>query len=82
MQMVDIAARLERKFGLGQDAGARRRLYARLEREVQMYGEDAYRAIATAAADAETARDPGRYFAVAATRRLRQRGLLDAGGGL
>ncbi len=80
MDMSNIAHRLEAKFGLGDRPTVRRKLYRRLEREVEAHGEVAYECVAIAAADAETADKPGRYFSKAVTSRLRERGLLEGGG--
>lgn len=76
MDMTNVAARLERKFGLGSRPTVRAAFYERLEQLVDEHGERAYVAIASAAADAIGKEDPGRYFTRVATLRLRERGLL------
>jgi len=72
----DLRNRLERRFGLGSDPEARKRLYARLQLAVEVFGERAYRALSTVAAEAASARAPDRYFCFAAVRRLSELGLM------
>lgn len=72
-----IAQRLERKFGLGTNKPARRKLYLMLEAAVEQHGDAAYQAISEAVAQAVAARgDPGRYFARAVKLKLADRGLV------
>lgn len=71
-----IAARLERRFGLGANPEARRRLYRRLELACEIHGERAYVQLCTVAAEAASARKPDRYFSHVALLRLREQGLL------
>jgi len=82
MNMVDIAARLQARFGLGDRPAIRMRLYRRLEREVELHGAPVYEQIAAAAADSDTADNPGHYFARTVTIRLRDRHFLQQGGEL
>lgn len=67
-----IAARLEERFGLGEDPGKRRALYKRLQRLAEQRGKEAELWIYEAADKAGDARDPGRYFSAAIVRMLRQ----------
>jgi len=73
---IGIAARLERRFGLGANAEARRGLYRRLELAVEVHGERAYVQLQTVAAEAAGKRKPDRYFCRAALCRMREQGLL------
>lgn len=72
----ELRTRLERRFGVGADPTARRRLYSRLELAVEVHGERAYRALCTVAAEATSARAPDRYFCFSAVRRLAELGLM------
>ncbi len=67
-----IAARLEERFGLGDDPAKRRALYMRLQRLAEQRGKEAELWIYEAADKAGDARDPGRYFSAAIVRMLRQ----------
>lgn len=71
-----LRQRLERKYGLGEDPEARRRLFARLQLAVEAKGEPAYRALCTVAAEATSARRPDRYFCFSAVRRLAELGMM------
>lgn len=75
-----LAARLERKFGLGSRPDLRRSLYERLD---ALYsdpeiGEKVYQVVASAAADAVGKAKPGNYFAFVVLERLRERNLIQA----
>lgn len=72
----DIAERLERRFGLGTRRELRKALYLRLGALCEQEGEPAYVVIATAAADAAKAREPGKYFSCVVMRRLMERKIL------
>ena len=77
MDMSDIAAKLEQKFGLGTRPDLRRQLYKRLEQIVDQEGERAFVCIATAAADAIGKNQPGHYFARVVMVRLMERGVIE-----
>jgi hypothetical protein len=76
MDGSSIVERLERRFGLGSKPLLRKALYQRLAQLVEDEGEPAYLVIATVAADADKARDRGKYFAWVVMRRLIERGIL------
>lgn len=76
MDMTNVATRLETKFGLGTRPDLRKALYARLEHLVEEYGDRAYVAIASAAADAVGKENPGRYFARVVMLRLYERHVI------
>jgi hypothetical protein len=78
MDMSDVSSRLERRFGLGTRPDLRKALYQRLERLVENEGEPAYLVIASAAADAVSKDNPGRYFAHVVITRLMERGIVPA----
>jgi hypothetical protein len=78
MDMSDISARLQKRFGLGTRQDLRLALYRRLEKLVEQEGEPAYLVIASAAADAVSKDNPGRYFAHVVITRLMERGILAA----
>lgn len=71
-----LTERLERRFGLGANPEARRRLYRRLELAVEVHGERALVQLKTVAAEAASARKPDRYFCRASLCRLRENGLM------
>lgn len=71
MNLDNVAKRLEERFGLGDQPGVRKKLYARLERAVEEYGELAYGAIARAVGDAPHMRCPDRWFCATIVARLR-----------
>lgn len=77
MNLDNIAERLEKRFGLGDQPDRRRRLYRTLERLVLEYGEKAYRIIAEVASDSTHADHPDRWFCKAVVLRLRNAGLPD-----
>jgi len=76
MNLCDVAARLETRFGLGTQPTQRRALYRRLELLVQTEGERAYLVIAGAAQDADRKQSPGRYFSRVVCVRLQERGIV------
>jgi len=78
MDMHDVAARLEQRFGLGTRPELRKALYQRLEHVIETEGEPAYVVVASAAADAAGKENPGRYFAHVVMLRLMERGIIDA----
>lgn len=71
-----LAARLERRFGLGNKPDVRRGLYERLQLAVEVHGQQAFTALRTVAAEAAGKRKPDRYFCRAAICRLRETGLM------
>jgi len=74
-----LAERLERRFGLGANPEARRKLYRRFELATEVHGERALVQLKTVAAEAASARKPDRYFCRAALCRLREQGLMALG---
>jgi hypothetical protein len=74
-----VAARLERKYGLGEDAKKRRDLYRRVQACVELHGDDALGVVNSVVADAERAGFAARYFCKAVMRRLREARLGDDG---
>lgn len=73
----EVVERLKRRFPVGTRPELRLALYTRLGRLVEEYGEPVLHVVATAAADAASARNPGHYFAFVVMRRLRDRGILE-----
>lgn len=74
-----VAQRLERKFGVGTDEVRRRGLYARLEREVEIYGDAVYRIISDVVAGAAGKRSEARWFCRTVILRLKENGYLIEG---
>lgn len=70
-----IVQRLERKFGLGDQPGTRRRLYQRLQNLVDQHGEAAFRVIAETVAESGHARKPDRWFVRSVKLRLQEAGM-------
>lgn len=68
-----IAARLERRFGLGDRPDLARKLYCSVEQWVEKGGDDAYRVVAEIVAQAASARRPGNYVRATLARLLRPR---------
>lgn len=77
MDTQHIVERLTKRFGLGTRPTLRKALYERLAHLVEQEGEPAYLVLATTAADAERAREPGKYFAKVVMIRLMERGVLE-----
>lgn len=77
-QPVGLVAGLITDFGLGNEPALRRRLYERLQRLVETYGQQVELLIAEkrTMAKAPTTRRPGNYFVRAITIALRERGLV------
>lgn len=76
---VGIAARLERRFGLGTNPDLRTALYNKLEALVNGdQGDKVLECIDSVVADAVGKSDPGRYFAKVSIARLQERGLMEA----
>jgi hypothetical protein len=77
MGHYDIAAKLQRRLGLGSKPIVRRAFYERLEGLVdaeptEQRRERIYQIIASAAADSDGKSDPGRYFCFTVNQRLRE----------
>lgn len=72
----ELVERLTRRFGLGSKPQTRRAFYRRLELAVKTHGERAFVALRTVAAEADSARDPAKYFCHSALRRFRESGLM------
>lgn len=77
MDGTEVVERLKRRFPIGSRPELRLALYERLGQLVEAEGEPALHVIATAAADAAAARNPGHYFAFVVMRRLRERGIVE-----
>lgn len=77
-QPVGLVAGLITDFGLGNEPALRRRLYERLQRLVETYGQAVELLIAEKRSIAKhpTTRRPGNYFAKAITIALREKGLV------
>jgi hypothetical protein len=76
MDEKEIVQKLVRRFGWGSDREKRSALYHKIARAVVTGGEDAYRVVATVAAESDGKQHPDRYFCFAAVRRLGERGFL------
>lgn len=77
MTWVDLEKRLTTQFGVGQIPVASRRLYARLQREVNVHGEPVMRIISDCAEASICAKiDRGAWFRRAVVARLREHGYL------
>ena len=75
-----VAARLERRFGLGSDIPTRRRFYKRLENSVDRYGDKALTIISDCVCEAAGKRKPSNYFCKAARLRLAENECLASEG--
>lgn len=77
MGWKNLAATLQKRFGLGAMPLVSRRLYGRLEREVEKHGEAVMRIIGECAeSSACAANDKGAWFRAAVAKRLREHGYL------
>lgn len=72
-----VAKRLLEVFGRGDNPKLRLELYNRCQDSVDLHDEGAYRIIASCVRSARTANDPGRYFAAAVSRRMREAGFFE-----
>lgn len=79
METPPVAARLERRFGLGSEPQLRQALYTRLEKLVSesSEGSKVLEVIDSVVCDAVGKSDPGRYFARVVCLRLQERGLME-----
>lgn len=77
-QPVGLVAGLISDFGLGNEPALRRRLYERLQRLVETYGQQVELLIAEKRTMAKhpTTRKPGNYFVRSITIALREKGLV------
>lgn len=75
---LGLAARLERRFGLGDDRRRRMVLYRRLETLFLQHGQIVWSLCAEAAAQAVGTDSPGRYFSRAIVAKLRDHKILPA----
>lgn len=66
-----VAARLERRFGLGDRPELAKRLYAQVEAWVEKGGDEALQVVSEIVAQAVSARSPGRYARATLARILR-----------
>lgn len=77
-QALDIASRLELRFGLGTNPELRRALYQKLQQLVDgERGSEVLACLDSVVADAVGKSDPGRYFAKVSLARLCERGLME-----
>ncbi len=72
----DIEHRLATKFGWGSSPQKRAILYARLAEEVREHGDPVYHVICDVVEQAQTAREPARWFCRSVILRLRDRGYM------
>lgn len=78
MDLLNIAERLKRKFGLGEKPDIALRLYAGIEQTCTANGPDAeraYRIVCDVAQEADRATNPGKWFRKAVVCRLSEAGL-------
>ncbi len=80
MVSMGLAKHLEKRFGLGSFPAVSKRLYARLERELDRYGEPVHLIISEVAeASICATRDRGAWFRAGVQRRLTDAGYLRKG---
>lgn len=72
----NLAAKLERRYGLGDRPEARRAFFKRLELATEIHGERVHTQLRIVVAEAEGKRNPARYFCRTALCRLRENGLM------
>lgn len=70
-----IVERLVRKFGLGDRPDCRRKFYGRIAEMASKYGQQVLDLVSVAAAQASSARQPGRYFCACVKVLAAERGL-------
>lgn len=75
-----VAARLQRKFGLGDQPKKRMMLFRRLEQMVERHGDLVVDLISEAVACSVGKEHPGRYFARAIVLKLNEKGLYNGKG--
>lgn len=69
-----IASKLERLFGLGDNAALRRKLYIRIQKCAIEHGPECYEIVRSAVTSAQIADKPDRYFCTAVTAELKAQG--------
>lgn len=69
-----IAAKLERLYGLGDNAALRRKLYIRIQKCAIEHGPDCYELVRACVTSAQVADKPDRYFCTAVTSELKALG--------
>lgn len=79
MSWSEIASQLTRDFGLGTNPVARRRLYFRLQREVQKFGDPVHEIISMVAMESRDKTCPAHWFARSVVLRLKDAGFLTDG---
>jgi hypothetical protein len=80
MGWTDLEKRLAQRFGLGTNPLITKRLYRRLQREVDAHGEAVAKIISECAESSSTALvDRGAWFRSAVVGRLREAGFLTSG---
>lgn len=73
-QEAGVRFRLQRKFGLGDRPAIREALYHKLEKLVDLHGDNVLELISQAVAQSCGKRSPGRYFASAICKMLKDSG--------
>ena len=73
----ELLAKLRKRFGRGQDAQKRDRLYEKVVDAIGRHGVECYRLVAGVAGEANSASHPDRYFCFVVLRRLAEHGFLD-----
>lgn len=69
-----IAGKLERLFGLGENAALRRKLYIRIQKCAIEHGPDCYELVKACVTSAQVADKPDRYFCTSVTSELKAQG--------
>lgn len=69
-----IAGKLERLFGLGENAALRRKLYIRIQKCAIEHGPDCYELVRACVTSAQVADKPDRYFCTSVTSELKAQG--------
>jgi hypothetical protein len=79
MNWSGLAVRLERKFGLGDNAIAARKVYQHCERLCERFGDLVYRVVKDMVDYADGARAPGRTFRAFVLTRIEEHGFAVRG---
>jgi hypothetical protein len=81
MNWTGLAGRLERKFGLGDNPIAARKVYGHVERLCEQHGDPVYNVVRDMVDYCDTARNPGRTFRAFVLTRIQEHGFNVRGGG-
>jgi hypothetical protein len=81
MNWTGLAGRLEKKFGLGDNAFAARKVYGHVERLCHHYGDSVYVIVCDMVGYAERTRKPGNCFRGFVLKRIEEHGFPVAVGG-